>query len=172
MKPGPMPYAAEHGNLPLFIDAELHKLPSGFLRLEFPDSGCWLWTGAVGKGGYGNLWLPGVGYRNAHRVMYEFIHGPVSKRRDVAHICEPEPVKLCVNPAHLRVLRHKENLRMDRERRGPRTHCRAGHELTEANSYPRTDRPGVRCRMCMKARTDANSSSRPGSAGRRVRVHP
>lgn len=62
-----------------------------------PNSGCWLWTGPVGGGGYGSFWMNGRQYL-AHRASYEmFVRKPHSGNA-VCHRCD---VPLCVNPAHL-----------------------------------------------------------------------
>lgn len=39
--------------------------------------GCWIWTGAISPGGYGIIPACRQGSRLAHRVAYEFVHGPI-----------------------------------------------------------------------------------------------
>src|SRR5262245_9737084 len=71
---------------------------------------CWLWTGICWNG-YGKIWL-----RNgnnparsapAHRLAWEFTHGPFSPELFVMHLCEacypPGDItcRRCCNPAHL-----------------------------------------------------------------------
>ncbi len=59
-----------------------------------PVTGCWIWTGAVNKDGYGTS----TGNVMAHREAYERFHGPIPENMCVCHRCD---TPLCVNPAHL-----------------------------------------------------------------------
>lgn len=66
---------------------------------------CHLWTGAR-VGMYGQI---KVGNRNtlAHRVAYALAHGEISPEIDVLHRCD---TPLCVNPDHLFLGSHKDNM--------------------------------------------------------------
>lgn len=77
-----------------------------------PDE-CWLWMRGCGSGGYGQVWREGRNWQ-AHRVAYEFTRGPIPDGLWVLHRCD---VPNCVNPAHLYVGTHKDNVR-DRVERG------------------------------------------------------
>lgn len=85
-----------------------------------------------------------------HRVMYQLTTGqPLPPGMEVDHTCNN---RLCINPAHLQAVSHADNMRLGRERR---THCRAGHEWNDDNTYIATvkrKQGGTReqryCRMC------------------------
>lgn len=72
-----------------------------------PNSGCWLWIGAMHEGGYGR-----VRYHNrtlpAHRVSYMVHVGPIPGGLVIDHKCR---VRCCVNPDHLEPVTRKENMR-------------------------------------------------------------
>jgi hypothetical protein len=68
-----------------------------------PNTGCWLWSGAVDLFGYGRIHVRSPGQVNAaavptHRVAWEIKNGPIPSGLFVLHRCDNPP---CVNPAHL-----------------------------------------------------------------------
>lgn len=81
--------------------------------LPEPNTGCWLWTGAIHHGGYGVIWRDGRNH-HAHRISYELHIGPIPDDLFVCHTCD---VRICVNPDHLWLGTALDNNR-DRERKG------------------------------------------------------
>lgn len=82
-------------------------------RYDIMPSGCWEWSGARYHHGYGAIRFGGQ-TRQAHRVAWERVNGPIPKGLIVRHfICDNPP---CVNPEHLLLGTQGDNIR-DRYRR-------------------------------------------------------
>lgn len=123
-------------------------------RISEAGAGCWIWGGAVMKGGYGNLCRDQRNYR-AHRWTYELLAGPIPDGLQLDHLCR---VRLCVNPAHLEPVDNWTNtLRGSNEiaRHAMKTECDHGHPFDQANTYHW--RGGRYCRAC---RADAKRRQR------------
>ena len=120
-----------------------------------PNSGCWLWTGGVNHGGYGQF-SDGRGKNGgAHRAAYEVFVGPIPEGLTLDHLCR---VRCCVNPAHLEPVSMQENLRRGNShlsasiRHSKKEHCPKGHPYLGANLYIGT-RGQRLCRRCHNDRT-------------------
>lgn len=88
---------------------------------------CWKWNGAITTdrpagptggwgGGYGCLREPITGrWIRAHRYIWELLHGPIPDGMLIGHICSRFGSKKdnrdCVNPNHLILVNHSENLK-------------------------------------------------------------
>lgn len=112
-----------------------------------PNSGCWLWTGAMITLGYGTF-SPSQKrgeYTYSHRYSYETFVGPIPDGMVIDHLCR---VRCCVNPKHLEVVTRGENVRRGdapahvARRNGT---CERGHELTPGNLVGRVK---PRCWVC------------------------
>lgn len=78
---------------------------------------CWIWTGGKTYGGYGVFCLDGQ-MRRAHRIAWIITNGPIPDGMEVLHRCDNPP---CVNPAHLCLGTHQDNMD-DMARKGRGNH--------------------------------------------------
>lgn len=143
------------------------------------DDECWPWLGYIMENGYGKLTHNESPSLLAHRLVYEFLIGPIPADKELDHLCR---VRHCVNPTHVEPVTRKVNL--DRSplvealrqakrveamlRRAARpfkhnrykTDCPQGHPYDEANT--RWYRGSRRCKACDRDRHNADYARRRG----------
>lgn len=111
---------------------------------------CWIWLGGRTPKGYGVFALKGKSV-GAHQWAYRNLRGPIPDGLELDHLCRNTS---CVNPAHLEIVTHGENLRRGTQYHRSLTACKRGHPFNERNTYCRPD--GARqCRICHNARSIA-----------------
>lgn len=147
-----------------------------FWQKVVQGDGCWGWSAATDKDGYGLLtigaWEPGTGKSvmvRSHRVSWEIHNGPIPAGLWVLHRCDNPP---CSNPADLYLGTVVENGRDRRERRSDLrvVQCQNGHDYTPENTLSelRNGHSYRRCRTCHN-RLSMESYYRGGRDRRKAR---
>ena len=129
------------------------------------DDECWPFLSSIGKSGCGRFFYQGK-CRDAHRIGYELMIGPIPDGLDLHHRCEN---RLCVNPAHLqpatKSYHHSElspgHIAYINKRK---THCPYGHELSPDNCVAFA-LPYRKCLTCARRRSRNWYRARRGKSG-------
>jgi hypothetical protein len=122
--------------------------------VTIPETSCWWWIGAQFAHGYGAIASPLERKTlRAHRVSYELHIGPIPDGMVIMHSCDNPS---CVNPEHLVAGPQGDNVRdcvaKGRHYESKKTHCKRGHEFTEANTYWKNGGRHRECRACWNER--------------------
>ena len=130
-----------------------------------PD-GCWIWTGAKFKHGYGRIRTTSVKFgeniKLAHRVIYEIYKGPIPEGLVLDHLCRNPS---CVNPEHLDPCTQRENIRRAAIY-WHKTECPSGHQYDDSNTYVNP----LGRKICRKCTNAAGKRYREKMRGRRHEV--
>jgi hypothetical protein len=129
-------------------------------KVVISATGCWLWTRATTKDGYGHFYPTRSRQAVlAHRWAYEFLVGPIPAEKELDHVCR---VPACVNPAHLEPVTHRVNCLRGQSpyaKKARQTHCKHGHEFTPENTM--IHRGCRECRECERIRGERRWSLNP-----------
>ena len=87
------------------------KLDGRSIRSE---GGCLEWQGCRNKNGYGKIIVKGV-YWYTHRLAYTLHRGDIPADLEILHSCDNPS---CIDPEHLNLGTHSENMKEKTERGG------------------------------------------------------
>lgn len=76
-----------------------------YVRKE--ESGCWIWTGAQDRKGYGRFSVSDMEKVWTHRWIYQQMRGPIPDGFVIDHLCRNPS---CVNPDHLEPVPQRINV--------------------------------------------------------------
>lgn len=124
-------------------------------RVNKTKDGCWFWGGAT-RGNkpfmYGIIWIKRKAY-STHRLSWMIHNGKIPTTEGIRSICVCHKCDnpLCVNPEHLYLGTHKQNMQdkavKNRYLNRNKKSCKRGHEYTVKNTY--VSKQGLRhCREC------------------------
>lgn len=147
-------------NFPTFVES-IRRFWAMVQKSE-DANGCWIWTGAKDKDGYGQFTANCVPFK-AHRVSYEIFVGSIPEDLVPDHTCKNPS---CVNPKHLEPVTIRVNTLRGTSvaaRFAIATHCKNGHAFTTENTMIRAE-GGRRCRTCHNANNLKSAEKRRAKA--------
>lgn len=114
------------------------------------ENECWIWTGyskPIGRNPEGSRYGRFSGIY-AHVLVYVSLVGEVPEGMELDHLCRKT---LCVNPAHLQPVIHRENVLRGEghtAKNARKTKCPNGHAYTKKNTRLYTSPQGQIARIC------------------------
>lgn len=132
-------------------------------KYSIDSNGCWIWSAAIDKDGYGCFRFSHEGgsksWGHAYRFAYEHYVGKIPSDKQLDHTCR---VRSCVNPFHLEIVDLVENVMRGQSfsaQNARKTHCVHNHPLSGSNLYVQPSTGYRYCRQCKR-----NSEKRRMSA--------
>ena len=86
-----------------------NNLKTELMRLSEHKNDCIIWGGYIFSDGYG-----GYESKRVHRLSYELFKGKINRNKLVCHTCDNP---LCINPDHLYLGSHQDNMNDMKERK-------------------------------------------------------
>ncbi len=127
-----------------------------------PNTGCWIWTGSIGRAGYGFFQHSGV-RMFAHRFSLVAVGTELTPEACADHKCR---VRCCVRPDHLRLVTRAtntlENSNSESAFNKNKMVCKKGHQFNEANTIiyiNPSGKPERKCRVCRDAYSAMHSKN-------------
>lgn len=115
------------------------------------ENGCWLWSGALDRGGYGSFGVHRGPVVRAHRWAYESMVGEIPWGLQLDHLCR---TRNCVNPYHCDPATNRVNARRGKSLK---SECVNGHSLADVE--PRL-KQGRMVKVCMPCQRDRQAAYR------------
>lgn len=140
---------------------KISRLEWFMAKVDKTSGGCWEWTGARDRKGYGQFMGEGRKVVKAHRFIYEALIDVIPTGLTIDHLCRNPG---CVNPAHLEPVTSKENTLRGNgitAQNARKTYCLRGHELSGDN----VRRSGNK-RYCRTCHVETNKWHRDRKQGR------
>ena len=132
------------------IELNIENYVSLFLKkITINEKGCWIWTGATRRKGYGCLGIFGK-LTASHRFIFEYFYNEINPKLTIDHLCRNTQ---CVNPKHLQEVSRKENIKRGKGMsviNSKKNTCNRGHPFYFYNNL-RLEKDGERkCKICSR----------------------
>lgn len=118
------------------------------------ERGCWEWRGKKNDSGYGLINAPRLALESprVHRLMWAMHNGPIPEGAVVRHRCDNPP---CVNPDHLEIGTHDQNMQDMVDRKRSRAYATGRYDGLCVNGRHDVTIPGSLKRASRGSKPDA-----------------